>query len=54
MERTTHSEHVKHPQNDGDNNHDVQDLLDLAIHRDVVVHESQQNPNHDQNYHKGV
>jgi hypothetical protein len=51
-ERTKHSKHVKHPQNDGDDNHNVQDLLNLVIHRDVVVHEPQQNPNHNQNYHK--
>jgi hypothetical protein len=51
-ERTKYSEHVKHPQNDGDDNHNVQDLLDLPIHRNVVVHEPQQNPHHDENYYK--
>jgi hypothetical protein len=41
MEKTKQSEHLKNPQNEGDDNRNVQDLLDLAVHRNVVVHEPQ-------------
>jgi hypothetical protein len=41
LEKTQQSEHLKNPQNEGDDNHNVQDLLDLAVHRNVVVHEPQ-------------
>jgi hypothetical protein len=52
MEETQQSKHLKKPQNEGNDNHNVQDLLNLAIHGNVVVYEPQQNPNHDNNYYQ--
>ena len=40
-EKTKQSEHFKQPQNNCDYHHNVQDLLDFTIHRDVSVDESQ-------------
>jgi hypothetical protein len=37
------AEHVKKPHHDGDDNHHVQDVLNLAIHRNVVVDQPKQN-----------
>jgi hypothetical protein len=42
-----HSEHVKQPYDYEDNGYDIQDVLDLGIHRNVRVYQPQQNTDHD-------
>jgi|SRR3954452_8487475 hypothetical protein len=48
MQAAQHAKCLQQPEHDGDHNHDVQDLLNLVIHRDIGVHRPQQNTDHDQ------
>ena len=39
---------VEQPDDDADHHHDVEDLLNLPVHRDVVVDQPEQRSDHDQ------
>lgn len=43
------AENVQEPKNDDDNDDDVQDVLNLAIHRNVSVGQPEEQPDHDEN-----
>jgi hypothetical protein len=46
--RIHESKSVEKPGNHGNNNNDVQDSLDLGIHRNVVIDKPQENANDDE------
>ena len=39
---------IQEPQNYGNDRDGIQDRLDGSCHRDVTVHQPEENPNHDQ------
>jgi len=47
-ERVHQSEQVEQPHHNCNDNHNVEDALDLAIHRDVVIDEPQQDSNNNE------
>jgi hypothetical protein len=42
------AKHVQQPHHDGNNDNNIQDILDLGVHWDVVVNEPQQDSNDNQ------
>jgi hypothetical protein len=42
------SKYIEQPKDHHDHDHDIKDLFDLTIHRDVGVHEPQQDPDNDE------
>jgi hypothetical protein len=43
------AENIQEPQNDGDDDYDIEDVLERCSHRDICVYEPHQDPDHNQN-----
>jgi hypothetical protein len=47
VQRSNQAEDLKQPYDDNNDDHDIQDVLDLSIHGDVVIDEPKQHANDD-------
>ena len=49
-QRAEQAQCLEQPQYDDDDDDDIEDVFDLAVHRDVVVDQPQQHADHDQHH----